>query len=60
MVMVVVFSFCIFGAAMFAEPSVTEIEEVIGLMDLERSIQSSRTRWPVHLNSLAHNDWQSI
>jgi len=26
------FSFCIFGTAMFAEPSVTKIEEVVGLM----------------------------
>ena len=31
----VLFSFCIFGTAMFAEPSVTEIEEVVGLMHLK-------------------------
>ena len=30
----VVFSFGIFGAAVFAEPAVTEIEEVAGLMHL--------------------------
>lgn len=52
MVLVVLFSFCIFGTAMFAEPSVTEIEEVVGLMHLERSVQSSGGS--VHLNSLAH------
>ena len=52
MVLVVLFSFCIFGTTMFAEPSVTEIEEVIGLMHLERSVQSSGGS--LHLNSLAH------
>ncbi len=41
MVVVVLFSFCIFGTAMLAEPSVTEIEEMVGLMHLERSVQSS-------------------
>ena len=30
--MVLLFSFCILGTAMFAEPSVTEIEEVVGLI----------------------------
>jgi hypothetical protein len=34
--MVALFSFRIFGAAVFAEPTIAQIEEVCGLMHLEK------------------------
>jgi hypothetical protein len=39
MVLVGLLSVRILSAAMFAEPTVTEVEEVVGLMHLEGSLQ---------------------
>jgi hypothetical protein len=38
-----VFSFGVGGAAMFAEPAVTEIEEVVGLIQKNQGTRGQRT-----------------
>ena len=46
--LLVMLAFGIFGAAMFAEPAVAEIQKVIALIQMKRTIVGCRSCWNGH------------